>query len=308
MPAARLPPGVAQAAARRTWGDKTGFGAYSLSLERSRSKKGVSVPLSMDQRLSGPLLKLNRAKFHIECLKAAIAAFIATQPHAFVMEENAELGQVTYKVVKVDPLPPIISAIVGDALYNLRAALDHLAQQFYLVGSGSSAQSSEVAFPIFKDISSYRDNFRRKVKGMREDAIAFIESTKPYRGDGGTEALWKLHALNNIDKHRVVLAVQAAAGPVGLDVTQWIMDLNATGQKGQFSMNFIMPQTKCPVEVGDELFTEVGPRNPSYQVRPIFFMTLHEPSVIKPQPITRALEEFAATVERILNDARPLLA
>lgn len=41
------------------------------------------------------------------------------------------------------------------------------------------------------------------MKGMRADAKKAIDDLKPYRG--GNAALWQLHELNNIDKHKFLL-------------------------------------------------------------------------------------------------------
>jgi hypothetical protein len=40
---------------------------------------------------------------------------------------------------------------------------------------------------------------------MRADAIAAIDAAKPYKG--GNEPLWRIHELNNIDKHRSLFSV-----------------------------------------------------------------------------------------------------
>ncbi len=40
---------------------------------------------------------------------------------------------------------------------------------------------------------------------MRQEAIEAIDRLKPYKG--GNEPLWKIHELNNIDKHRFLFTV-----------------------------------------------------------------------------------------------------
>ena len=48
----------------------------------------------------------------------------------------------------------------------------------------------------------------RKIGGAREKAIDNILQTKPYKG--GNQALWRLHALNIRDEHRLLLTAAFA--------------------------------------------------------------------------------------------------
>jgi len=82
--------------------------------------------------------------------------------------------------------------------------LDHLAYQLVIVGSGSEP-SRKVEFPIAKDFATYEIEKARKVKGMRPLAIETIDNVKPY--NGGNYALWKIHELDNVDKHRTLFSV-----------------------------------------------------------------------------------------------------
>ena len=43
---------------------------------------------------------------------------------------------------------------------------------------------------------------------MRKDAVDAIDAIKPYKG--GNDTLWRLHGLNNIDKHRLLITVGLA--------------------------------------------------------------------------------------------------
>jgi hypothetical protein len=62
-----------------------------------------------------------------------------------------------------------------------------------------------VAFPIARSLKRYEEIKPRKLRGVRKDAIDAIDALKPYKS--GNNELWFLHALNNIDKHRLVLTV-----------------------------------------------------------------------------------------------------
>ena len=40
---------------------------------------------------------------------------------------------------------------------------------------------------------------------MRPEAVEAIDRLKPYKG--GNDLLWKIHALNNLDKHRAIFTL-----------------------------------------------------------------------------------------------------
>jgi len=64
----------------------------------------------------------------------------------------------------------------------------------------------KIELPISETISKYKTDTAGKIKGINPLAVEAIDGLKPY-GDGDGEfsvLLWRLHALNNIDKHRTL--------------------------------------------------------------------------------------------------------
>jgi hypothetical protein len=57
--------------------------------------------------------------------------------------------------VSVRDTPVGVAALTGDVLNNLRSALDHLAYQLVLVGTGDVAPTWRVYFPIADDAKAY---------------------------------------------------------------------------------------------------------------------------------------------------------
>jgi hypothetical protein len=107
---------------------------------------------------------------------------------------------------------------IGDCLYNLRSALDHLAYELAIAFTGEPlpkeiAENSE--FPIFGDEDPKGVGgkgpalFRaaaRKIAGVDPAAQAVIESLQPYQLglDFRTHELWRLHELARVDRHRLL--------------------------------------------------------------------------------------------------------
>ncbi len=62
-----------------------------------------------------------------------------------------------------------------------------------------------IQFPIAEDFTTYEARKAGQVEGMRDDAKRAIDAARPYKG--GNDALWRIHSLNNADKHRNLLTV-----------------------------------------------------------------------------------------------------
>lgn len=160
-------------------------------------------------------LKIQRADKHISELHAELDAFKATTPYAIDTKRDADTGEHVAFIVSAKPLPERLPLIAGDVIQNLYSALDYLAWQ--LVIANGKVPTSKTAFPIAKNIPTTKDEIARyegQVNGMRDDAKNIIKGLKPFRGQGNS--FWRLHKLNNINKHRSFITLgfntQSVAG------------------------------------------------------------------------------------------------
>ena len=159
------------------------------------------MPLSANDRIILVRVKIERAKRHLRNLETDLIIYGKQHFHAATSHRDPYLGEVVHYPKKWRRLPFDSLAAAGDVIQNLRSAMDYLAQQ--LVWSGSGKEPSRfVQFPIAKDAATYESDKARRVQGMSPDAIKAIDALKPYKG--GNESLWKIHELNNIDKHRLL--------------------------------------------------------------------------------------------------------
>ena len=76
--------------------------------------------------LCGPKLKVERAKEHIAELEALVRSFNESKPHEFFVEKDDKTGEDVIRVRIHKAVPKRTSIIVGDAVHNLRSALDQL--------------------------------------------------------------------------------------------------------------------------------------------------------------------------------------
>jgi len=86
-----------------------------------------------------------------------------------------------YYLSKVQPIPATIAPIAGDAIQNLRTALDHLAWQLFQIGTGGAIINRKVYFPIADDATKYAAYLSR-LSGFRLDAITTLRTIEPYKG------------------------------------------------------------------------------------------------------------------------------
>jgi hypothetical protein len=280
--------------------------------------------LTLHHTLAPIGFRVEWAKKHISELEREVETFLASEPY----EIASKLDNSGYYVADIRCDPPIsISLIAGDVLFNLRAALDHLAYQLALAnGTTDEKVLRGTSFPIFDSADLYGRYSRERMQGMSQDAIDSIDATKPYAG--GNHLLWQLHKLNNIDKHRLLVTVGAAVGwhNLPLHINQSLIEtLNDAHAKGSLSdwEDVMGPHTpaeivninvrpafrKCPLEKGDEL--SLAWDDPSlhrnHDVKFTFEIAFSEQGIIQSQPVLQTLKEMANAIDLIIMSLKPLL-
>ena len=162
-------------------------------------------------------MKLSRADEHLKALNEEVVEFLKTHPYEVVTQQDAPGGNIRAQVVYRHAPPAILLMLIGDVLYNLRSALDHLA--WSLAGTKADARTE---FPIFLHRSQFCAVDRRgtpkqgsgllKMHDMPASAQAVIESLQPYNAAHGLPEcapLWLLQASCIEDKHRTLNLVAA---------------------------------------------------------------------------------------------------
>ncbi|MGH9494657.1 MAG: hypothetical protein ACRD3B_06635, partial [Candidatus Sulfotelmatobacter sp.] len=154
--------------------------------------------------------KLNRVPEKIEAIKAHSDTYIAQNPPQVVMDGD---GKTTLDMPV--PVPPHISVVVGEILYQLRSTLDHLA--FHLVKLNPGGATLPVGwedrckFPLMLDLKIGQAaplplGCFNNLPGISAKAHAFIESVQPYYRVGKVNSCLRfLRELCNRDKHRYLL-------------------------------------------------------------------------------------------------------
>src|SRR4051812_13806510 len=91
--------------------------------------------MTADERLAAIRKKIERAKHHINEVKALVKGFQSSKPYTLAIEQNPQpprYQRFQVRLVDVAPLPDALPLVVGDCFHNLRGALDHLVYQLVL--------------------------------------------------------------------------------------------------------------------------------------------------------------------------------
>lgn len=172
----------------------------------------------MSHPLDGAFARVERATSHIQELERVIAKFSKATEKAFVRQEQTHGrklrdGQYTVRI-RSDaitgqvPLPAAV--VVGEVIYNLRAALDYLI--FELAWKDSGVEQKGTQFPIQPKRCAkppdarygFSEKSMERLTGLSDSHIAAVEKLQPYAGCAWTKTL---SDISNPDKHRRLTAV-----------------------------------------------------------------------------------------------------
>jgi hypothetical protein len=266
--------------------------------------------MTANERLALVQLKIERANKHIIDLNSAVRSFLDSNPYEVRAERDPQTRKPVYYLARVDATPVCLATIAGDAIQNLRSALDHLAYQLYLVGTNDGPPSNHTYFLIERDATEYKRRLPPKVKGMRQEAIDALCAIEPYKGGKGHD-FWVLHELNNIDKHRLIVTV--GSSHMGVNVGSLLSALMNKGLPAGFPSIpnidlFIAPaDTQCPLKVGDKLFIGApdGELNQKMDFR--FGISVSEPSIGQSKPLLELIQQLHDLVSNTVGLFKPRL-
>ena len=147
-----------------------------------------------------PKLKIKRAKKHIGELQCEVTQFIARNPYRVVVEQDRKTLDDLFVIRVQDQIPDDFSAIIGDAIHNLGAALDLLACDLVRVNGGDV---EDVYFPFCSNGTDFENTIKqRHIDRASPDIVDIFRSLEAY--SGGNDALRAIHALDISDKHKIL--------------------------------------------------------------------------------------------------------
>jgi hypothetical protein len=172
-------------------------------------------------RLSDIHLKLDRAMAHTHDLERQIDAYARARPYTVRVRKDIERGSPVGRLIAVKnsaigPPDTTLAVLAGEALYQLRSALDHAVHHLIIRNRQAATITKRTQFPICETAKNYQNSLGC-IKGVSKATAKTIESQQPYKrfpDSPENDPLLILQALNNADKHRFLSATALGLGGV----------------------------------------------------------------------------------------------
>lgn len=273
-------------------------------LRRTMSEQtSPSKALSLDGLPGSAARKLRRAQAHIDDLERVIRDYLHDpKPFEVVPEPDPNGTTRNYRFRLIRPVPEVIPEIIGDAIHNLRAALDHAICA--LVARNQRDVTSDHCFPVLKQgVKRPGRRIREAVGDAGGHVVEAVKREKPFEGE--SNHLYALHQLDITDKHRLLLTTFITLEEVR-SVKPIRPDPATRGRGARFALGFVMMSEGSgqPLRDGDILYRETMATEPDSHVKVRPGIALDEPTVLSsparvPFWLQQRLQDVAGVIGRI---------
>jgi len=171
--------------------------------------------------LRGPRLKAERSGVHIDEIIRKSQAIpkdwfdFGIKPYIIPPHMKPTRFNLTYEPLK--PIPELFALMIGDAVHNLRGALDHISTGIIR----SKSPTATPHFPICKNRDDLISDKRMAVRisdmetALHGSKELILNKIRPI--NAANDALWSFNGINNDDKHNLVIPTVAVANIAGLN-------------------------------------------------------------------------------------------
>lgn len=162
--------------------------------------------------LASSWAKFHRASAHLQDLDAELRRIAGEHADPIDIERKIDAHEAFLRVTRVPEFREA-GLLLGDAVNNYRAALDHLAWDLVKLGSHprlTANQATGVQYPFAKSWASLQTQRNQRVPGIPNDEFAIIRAYQPYRSDNRGRAMAMIRRLSDTDKHRFIVPAVAS--------------------------------------------------------------------------------------------------
>lgn len=153
---------------------------------------------SFPDPFKSPKALIHRARENRVEFNNRAKAFIETKPYTQFIDPEPETGFYLLKIRLTQEFPDAITAVAGDALKNLRDALDQILCASLLVLRPKTSQSG-VYFPFGDDAASLEYAIAKGCEKFPPEIKAIVRNFNPHKG--GDAVFWALSRFAKV-KHR----------------------------------------------------------------------------------------------------------
>ncbi|MFO1238665.1 MAG: hypothetical protein U1F24_16935 [Alphaproteobacteria bacterium] len=147
--------------------------------------------------------KIKRARKFITELENFLAPYTELRPCKSQIFQDGQEPKIQFEWPSIGDEP---GAIIGDAIHNMRTALDLMASELARHHSGTD---KNVYFPFAESADEIERMIERRFKKAGAAACDLVRTYKPYTG--GNVALRAVHDLDIRDKHTMVIEAQLSS-------------------------------------------------------------------------------------------------
>lgn len=167
--------------------------------------------------------RLDRATEHFAAFGAAWAAHLERRPHRMSLEVDEHGGGRILFHRLLQP-PADLSILLGEFLYELRAALDNCLYAVAVIDSGQNPppKAGALEWPICTTVEQWEQHRARRLSALCSELQDGLLSIQPFQVEWpGWNVLRILNDMARVDRHRAVHFVTSCAvkGSVRLDQT-----------------------------------------------------------------------------------------
>lgn len=246
--------------------------------------KRCSLP--KNTALKSPKLKVERAKTLIKEIEELLNLYTSSVNLSLNRGSHPETSIHNDVIIlkAEEEIPDNIASITGDALHNMRSALDHLT---CCLAIKNNKTMCGVSFPFDETKDAFEKSSITKIKKLSIKAQNKIRALKPY--GGGNDFLYSLSQLNNRDKHRTILLASLVYKEI----------------EGEFSCDHpIQVSTNWigSLHQGIHLFTLPKEAKFEHNTQVTFSVALNEANTPMDKALVDVLNDFLFLVENIISD------
>ena len=148
--------------------------------------------------------RIERASAHRKRFGEKWDAHLHAHPYDTMVNVDSK-GEGSVGIEQEIPPPDGLDLLLGEFLYNLRAALDNCIYEVAVIDSGKDPppHSEQIQYPIYATAEQFTAN-KYRLEALSDDHRRFIELDQPYHGwDGPTDHPFAmLNDLARRDRHR----------------------------------------------------------------------------------------------------------
>lgn len=152
--------------------------------------------------------RLDRASQQYALFGTLWGDYLDSRPHQLTTDVDAA-GRGELRLIRQKPIPLELALVLGELLYQLRAALDNCLYAVAAIDSGlwPPLGGERLQWPICLTPSEWKQNARR-FAGLSADVVGALERIQPYNAEcPAWNCLRILHDLARVDRHRTLPVV-----------------------------------------------------------------------------------------------------